>query len=102
MTELLSDPLIADHLAALPAWRRGGNEIRAEFRAPDFARALALVNAAAVRAEAADHHPDIDIRYNRVLFVLSTHSVGGLTEKDFELAAQIDSAAAAASAVPVG
>jgi len=102
MTELLSEPQLADHLAALPAWHRAGNEIRAEFRAADFAGALAVVNAVAGRAEAADHHPDIDIRYNRVVFVLSTHSAGGLTEKDFHLADQIDSAAAAAGAVPVG
>ena len=54
---------------------------------------MAFVNRVAERAEAADHHPDLLIRYNRVTRTLSTHSAGGLTEKDFSLARQIDSPA---------
>jgi 4a-hydroxytetrahydrobiopterin dehydratase len=72
-----------------------GSEIRAQFRAPDFVGAMVLVNAVAELAERAGHHPDIDIRYNRVALALSTHSEGGLTGKDFDLAGQIDAAAAA-------
>jgi len=59
-------------------------------RAPDFAGALAWVNQVAERAEAANHHPDIDIRWNAVTLRLSTHSAGGITHADLDLAAQID------------
>jgi 4a-hydroxytetrahydrobiopterin dehydratase len=96
MTQLLSDTQIADELAALPTWSRVGDEIRCEFQADDFLGAMALTNAVAVVAQAADHHPDIDIRYDRVLFALSSHSDGGLTGKDFALAREIDAAAAQA------
>lgn len=97
---LLSDDGITDELAALPAWRRDGVEIRSVYRAPDFPSAIALVDAVAIKAEAANHHPDIDIRYTDVTFVLSTHSAGGLTELDFALAHEIDDAASAAAARP--
>ncbi len=97
---MLSDASITEHLVALPAWRRAGQEIRAGYRAPDFPAAIALVDAVAIKAEAANHHPDIDIRYSSVDFVLSTHSEGGLTEKDFALARDIDDAASAAGARP--
>ena len=61
--------------------------------APNFLVAIELVNSVAVVAERMDHHPDIDIRWNKVLFTLSTHSAGGVTSLDFELAIAIDSVA---------
>lgn len=97
---LLNEAQITEHLAALPAWHRVGEEIRAEFRGEDFLAAMALVDAVATRAEAAGHHPDIDIRYDTVRFALSSHSDGGLTDKDFALAARIDGAAAATAMAP--
>ena len=95
---LLSETVIEDELTNLPAWRREGAEIRVVYRAPDFPSAIALVDAVAVKAEAADHHPDIDVRYSSVTFVLSTHSAGGLTERDFAMAREIDHAASAVGA----
>jgi 4a-hydroxytetrahydrobiopterin dehydratase len=95
---LLSDTAIEDALTNLPAWHRQDGEIRAGYRAPDFPSAIALVDAVAIKAEAADHHPDIDIRYSSVTFVLSTHSAGGLTERDFAMAREIDDAASAVAA----
>lgn len=64
------------------------------FTFSDFLAAIRFVNAVAEVAEAADHHPDIDIRYNKVTLALTTHDSGGLTEKDFALAAQADTIAA--------
>jgi 4a-hydroxytetrahydrobiopterin dehydratase len=84
---------IAAHLAALPDWRRDGDAIRREYAFPDFAAAIGFVRRVAEAAEEADHHPDIDIRYDRVTLVLSTHSAGGLTAKDFDLAARADALA---------
>ncbi len=71
-------------------WRREGEEIVAIERRRDFADALAFVNEVGALAEAADHHPDIDIRWNTVTLRLSTHSAGGLTTADLRLAAEID------------
>jgi 4a-hydroxytetrahydrobiopterin dehydratase len=84
---------IAARLASLPGWEVESGELVRTFECTDFRNALALVNRVGIVAEAAGHHPDIDIRYNRVRFVLVTHSAGGLTAKDFELAAEIDSVA---------
>ena len=71
-------------------WTRQASELVRVVRRADFAQALAFVNAVGVLAEAADHHPDIDIRWNTVTLRLSTHSAGGLTDKDLSLAAAID------------
>ncbi|HUA94749.1 MAG TPA: 4a-hydroxytetrahydrobiopterin dehydratase [Acidimicrobiales bacterium] len=71
-------------------WERQGDVLVKVVRRDDFAGALALVNAVGELAEAADHHPDIDIRWNTVTLRLTTHSVGGLTAKDLALAAEID------------
>jgi 4a-hydroxytetrahydrobiopterin dehydratase len=71
-------------------WSREGDELVLVVRRADFAGALSFVNAVGSLAEAADHHPDIDIRWNTVTLRLSTHSAGGLTEKDLALAAQIE------------
>ncbi len=64
--------------------------ISREYRFPTFPAAVRFVDFVAELAEAADHHPDIDIRYNRVRLTLSTHSAGGVTDKDFALARAID------------
>ncbi|MDF2441130.1 MAG: 4a-hydroxytetrahydrobiopterin dehydratase [Abditibacteriota bacterium] len=82
---------IAEAMQALDSWQLDGEEIRKQFVFEDFMVAMAFVNRVAEVAEAANHHPDIDIRYNKVLCALSTHSEGGLTNKDFELAARMDS-----------
>jgi 4a-hydroxytetrahydrobiopterin dehydratase len=71
-------------------WERQGDVLVKVVRRDDFAGALALVNAVGELAEAADHHPDIDIRWNTVTLRLTTHSAGGLTAKDLALAGEID------------
>jgi 4a-hydroxytetrahydrobiopterin dehydratase len=71
-------------------WRRQGDELVKVAKRGDFAGALAFVNAVGARAEEANHHPDIDIRWDTVTLRLSTHSAGGLTAKDVELARAID------------
>jgi 4a-hydroxytetrahydrobiopterin dehydratase len=88
----LSDEEIEAGLATLgPAWRRGDDEIVADFECEDFAAAIALVDRIAAAAELADHHPDILIHaYRRLKITLATHAVGGLTERDFALARTID------------
>jgi 4a-hydroxytetrahydrobiopterin dehydratase len=81
---------IAERLSTLPGWTREGDEIVKTFELPTFADAIAFVTRVAERAEAADHHPDLDIRYRKVRVALSTHDAGGLTDKDFDLAAEIE------------
>ena len=73
----------------VPGWENNGKEITRTYKFKDFAEAMAFVNKVGGLAEAADHHPDIDIRWNKVKLTLSTHSAGGLTAKDFALARQI-------------
>jgi 4a-hydroxytetrahydrobiopterin dehydratase len=87
----MSDTEVKDALADLPGWEQTGSEIGKEFKFADFAAAMVFVNQVAERAEAANHHPDIDIRWNKVRLALSTHSEGGLTRNDFALAAEIES-----------
>jgi 4a-hydroxytetrahydrobiopterin dehydratase len=72
------------------AWERDDDELRTTVTLHDFAAALEFVNAVGAAAEAANHHPDIDIRWNTVTLTLSTHSAGGLTVLDLALAAAID------------
>lgn len=86
----LPDSVVAERLAALPHWRLTEGMIRRTFLFPDFVAAIQFVNAVAEAAEAADHHPDIDIRYNKVTLALITHDSGGLTVNDFALAEQAD------------
>ena len=84
--------------AALPAvknWKKKGAEISRTFQFKDFVGAMAFVNKVARVAENANHHPDIDIRWNKVTLTLSTHSEGGLTQKDFDVAKKIDALAKA-------
>jgi 4a-hydroxytetrahydrobiopterin dehydratase len=87
---LLSEADIERSLKDVPAWTRGGSVLRRTMTFDSFAAAIAFVNRVAELADQVDHHPDIDIRYNAVTFVLSTHSAGGLTARDFALAAGID------------
>jgi 4a-hydroxytetrahydrobiopterin dehydratase len=87
---LLPDAEIAARLAELPGWERIGDEIVTSYEFPSFMEAIAFVNRVAELAEAADHHPDLDIRWRRVRAALSTHDQGGLTAKDFDLAAGMD------------
>lgn len=82
---------IVEHLKGTPLWHREGDLIRRKLEFADFKKAMQFVNKVADLAEAANHHPDITINWNKVTLTLSTHSEDGLTEKDFALAQQIDS-----------
>ena len=91
---LLPDEEVDRALAGdLSAWTRDGDAITRTVTAPSFMDGIALVNRVAEAAEAMNHHPDIDIRWTRLTFTLSTHSAGGLTENDLELAGRIDALA---------
>jgi 4a-hydroxytetrahydrobiopterin dehydratase len=88
----LNDDEISDHLGTRPLWRLERGEIIRDLKFDNFARALEFVNRVGALAESLDHHPDILIHgWNKVRLSLMTHSANGLTEKDFELAARIDS-----------
>ena len=81
---------IKSALVAVPEWKKTGATIARTFVFKDFPAAIRFVNAVAKHAEQSGHHPDIDIRWNKVTLTLTTHSEGGLTEKDFKLARQVD------------
>jgi len=81
---------VASRITTLPAWKIEAGELTRTFKFDDFRGSLRFVNQVGDIAEKAGHHPDIDIRYNRVRLALVTHDEGGLTSKDFELAAQAD------------
>ncbi|MCX4096070.1 4a-hydroxytetrahydrobiopterin dehydratase [Nocardia sp. alder85J] len=89
-TPLLTGDELAAALKDLPDWTREGDSITRTVQAPTFPAGIELVTRVAAAAEAADHHPDIDIRWRKVTFTLSTHSAGGLTRQDVALAAEID------------
>jgi len=91
MADLLSEPEIGQHLAQIEGWTREGREIFRQFQFKNFVEAMRFVNSVAEAAEKANHHPDIDIRWSKVLLRLSTHSKGGLTRADFDLAAAVNS-----------
>ena len=94
MRELLTDDQVTARLTDRPDWTRAEADppsITATYALADFAAALTFVNAVGAEAERRDHHPDVDIRWNTVTLVLSTHSAGGLTEADFDLAGAISS-----------
>src|SRR3954453_7033730 len=92
----LSDFEITQALDGLPGWERRDTAITREYRFAGFPDAIAFVVRLSYDAEAADDHPDIDVRYNRVRVTLSTHSEGGLTAKDVDLAGAADRAAGGA------
>ncbi|MCW2785133.1 MAG: 4a-hydroxytetrahydrobiopterin dehydratase [Marmoricola sp.] len=87
---LLSTDEVASELATLPGWDRAGATIVRSVQADSFLAGLDLVLAVGRAAEEVDHHPDIDIRWRTITFTLSTHSDGGLTAKDFDLARTIE------------
>jgi len=77
-------------LATVPEWRRKGNTITRTYKFKDFPASIKFVVALGKIAEKAWHHPDIDIRWNKVTLALTTHDEGGLTAKDFTLAKKFD------------
>jgi len=90
MSSDLTPDDISDFSAAHPAWIRDGESISRTYVFGDFNEAMGFVTRVTIASEVADHHPDIDIRWNKVTIVLSTHSEGALTSKDLNLAAQFD------------
>lgn len=86
----LTDQEIQKQLTSLSGWSFYDGQIHKTYTLPTFHRAIAFVVEIGMLADVADHHPDIDIRYNRVDIALSTHDADGITEKDFSLAVSID------------
>ena len=91
--EKLSDIAIQRELGTLPGWSRRGDVITKTFQFRNFLAGIDFVTAVAKAAEAADHHPDIDIRYTKITCTLSTHSAGGITQNDLDMARQIEKVA---------
>ena len=98
MAELLSGDDVASATAELPDWSGDTTAIRRTAKLPTFLAAIAVVDRVAEVAESMDHHPDIDIRWRTLMFVCATHSAGGVTDLDVELARRIDEIVAAATA----
>lgn len=90
MSRLLTDEEIDRQLVDLPDWTRVENSLVRTVQLATFPDAIHVVDKVAIDAESANHHPDIDIRWRTLTFRLSTHSAGGLTQRDVELAHQID------------
>jgi 4a-hydroxytetrahydrobiopterin dehydratase len=88
---ILTPEMVQENLRSLPGWKLEGKEIVRHYQFPDFAAAMAFVNQVAEKADAADHHPDIDIRYNKVKLALVSHDQGGLTERDMKMARALNS-----------
>jgi 4a-hydroxytetrahydrobiopterin dehydratase len=91
---LLSDSEIDSRLDGLPGWERDGEAISKVFECGDFAGSVRFVNAILEPAEAMGHHPDLEISWDKVTVTISTHSEGGLTAADFELAGKVDALSA--------
>lgn len=89
MSQTLTDAEIQAQMAQVPGWTVEGDRLQRTYRFKDFVEAIAFVNKLVEPAEAAGHHPDIAISYNRVTVTLTTHDAGGLTQKDFDLAASL-------------
>jgi 4a-hydroxytetrahydrobiopterin dehydratase len=87
---ILGPDQVGESLKLLPEWKEEHGEIVRDAEFPDFAEAMNFVNAVASKAEAAGHHPDIDIRYNKVRLAVVSHDAGGLTQRDFDLAGSIE------------
>jgi 4a-hydroxytetrahydrobiopterin dehydratase len=87
--ELLTEDEIAARLSGMPGWERAGDAITTVVTRGDFRDAMLFTGAVAYLAEQANHHPDILLQWNKVTLTLSTHSAGGLTAKDFDLAGKI-------------
>ena len=93
MAELIKGDQLKTRLKKIPEWELEKKHLERTFEFDDFSESIDFVNGVAEVAEEEQHHPDIDIRYNKVRLVLSTHSKGGITELDFELAERIDTLA---------
>jgi len=89
MTDITPTLARTEFLEAHPEWALDGEVLSRTFGFSDFGQAIGFVTRVALAADRADHHPDIDIRWNKVLLALTTHSAGGLTAKDLALAAEI-------------
>ncbi len=88
---LLTQDEITKNLSSLSGWELEGNQIAKQFQFKDFVEALSFVNKVGTEAEKMDHHPDIYIHsWNKVKITISTHSEGGITKKDFQLAEKIE------------
>jgi 4a-hydroxytetrahydrobiopterin dehydratase len=98
MAELLSTADIGTHLTELDGWSGDTGGITRTAKLPTFLDAIGVVDRVAAAAEEMDHHPDIDIRWRTLTFTCATHSAGGVTNKDFDLARRIDEIVSAASA----
>jgi len=92
MREKLTPEALREALKELPNWKLEDGQLTQTITFSSFMKAIAFVNEAAALAEQANHHPDIDIRYNRLRFVLVTHDAGGITHNDVEMAAKLDAA----------
>ena len=90
---LLSDDDVQGRLEGLDGWKRDGDSLRRQLKFDDFKGSVDFVNRITPAAEEMNHHPDLAISWNTVTVTLSTHSEGGITENDFELASRIDSLA---------
>ncbi len=90
MSDRIPKSEIETHLKRIPEWEVENDALERAFEFDDFTQAMDFVNGVAEIAEEAEHHPDIDIRWNKVRLMLSTHSQGGITENDFSLAERID------------
>ena len=86
----LTETELTAHLPKLPNWTRTGETIAKTYHFADFTQAMQFVNQVAETAEDVNHHPDMDIRYNKVTLALTTHDSGGLTQNDMDLAAVCD------------
>jgi 4a-hydroxytetrahydrobiopterin dehydratase len=93
VTQLLTEDGVADALRSLPGWDGDTGTLRRTVSAPDFMTGIRIVDDVAVVAEELDHHPDVDIRWRTITFSVSTHSKGGVTGRDVELARRIDAIA---------
>ena len=90
---VLEDRVVAAKMKSIPRWKLEEGELVRRLEFDNFVEAMHFVNRVAELAEGAGHHPDIDIRYNKVRLALVSHDAGGLTERDFDLASAIDSLA---------
>lgn len=90
---LLGDAEVEEKLAGLPGWERSGTAIQKNFKRGDFVGSVRFVAGLVEPAEEMNHHPDVSVSWDTVTVTISTHSEGGLTAADFELAAKIDALA---------
>jgi 4a-hydroxytetrahydrobiopterin dehydratase len=90
MADLIKADELKNRLKKIPEWELEKKHIERTFEFDEFSEAIDFVNSVAEVAEEEEHHPDIDIRFNKVRLILSTHSKGGLTDLDFSLAERID------------